>query len=193
MSLETVVEDIRAEAEAQAAAIREDAEIQAEEIIEAAEADAEETLESAKSTATQRIEREREQELSSATLQAKQERLAARRDVLEDVYTDVEEALRDLEGDRRESLTAALIDDGIDQIDVEGTVQIAGRADDAELIESLVADRDGVEYGGEYECLGGVVIESDAARVRVNNTFDSVLDSVWEAHLKDISDRLFDT
>ena len=193
MSLETVVEDIRAEAEAQAAAIRDDAEGQAEEIVEAAEEDAEETLETAKATASQRIDREREQQLSSATLKAKQERLAARRDVLEDVYTAVENALRDLDGERREAATEALLDAGIDQIDVDGIIRVSGRSEDQALLESLIDDRENVEYGGEYACLGGVVIESDEARVRVNNTFDSILDSVWEAHLKDISDRLFDT
>ena len=193
MSLDTVVEDIRAEAEAEAAAIREEAEVDAADIVAAAEADANETIESAKATAAQRIEREREQELSSATLQAKQQRLAARRDVLEDVYDSVEEALRELDGDRREELTAALIDAGLEQIDVEEDIRILGASGDQELIESLIEDREGIAYGGDYECLGGVVIESDAARVRINNTFDSVLDSVWESHLKDISDQLFET
>ncbi|OYR79833.1 V-type ATP synthase subunit E, partial [Halorubrum distributum] len=39
---------------------------------------------------------------------------------------------------------------------------------------------------------GGVVAESDTSRVRVNNTFDSVLESVWDDELKNISERLFD-
>ena len=41
-------------------------------------------------------------------------------------------------------------------------------------------------------CLGGVVVDSADSRVRVNNTFDSVLDDVWEDSLKDVSDILFD-
>jgi len=36
------------------------------------------------------------------------------------------------------------------------------------------------------------VVESDASRVRVNNTFDSVLETVWEDQLKDVSTRLFE-
>jgi len=38
----------------------------------------------------------------------------------------------------------------------------------------------------------GVVAESDTSRVRVNNTFDSILESVWDDELKNISERLFD-
>lgn len=45
---------------------------------------------------------------------------------------------------------------------------------------------------GEIDCLGGVVAESDTSRVRVNNTFDSILESVWDDELKNISERLFD-
>ena len=61
-----------------------------------------------------------------------------------------------------------------------------------QLLESLVADYDGYEYAGEYDCLGGVVVESDASRLRVNNTFDSIVEDVWEEELREIADRLFE-
>jgi len=71
-------------------------------------------------------------------------------------------------------------------------VQVYGRADDAALLEGLVADDDGFEFAGERDCLGGVVVESETSRVRVTNTFDSVLERVWEDELKEISQRLFE-
>jgi len=37
-----------------------------------------------------------------------------------------------------------------------------------------------------------VIVESDTARVRVNNTFDSVLDTVWDENLKELSEHLFE-
>jgi V/A-type H+-transporting ATPase subunit E len=55
-----------------------------------------------------------------------------------------------------------------------------------------VSDYKNYEYAGKYDCLGGVVVESDQSRLRVNNTFDSVLESVWEDNLQDISKRLFE-
>lgn len=191
MSLETVVEDIREEAEAEAAAIRAGAEEDAEAIIEEAEADAQQTLEEAERDVEQQIEREREQRLSSAALEAKQERLSARRDLLEDVYERVAQQLTELPEDRREELTRTLIDAAAEEFG-DHPVTVYGREDDQDLLEDILEGESQYEVGGEVDCLGGVILESEASRVRVNNTFDAILEDVWEDNLKAISDRLFD-
>ncbi|MCG1004235.1 MULTISPECIES: V-type ATP synthase subunit E [Halobacterium] len=207
MSLETVVEDIRDEARERAKEIRSDAESRADEIVADAEADAEEILSEAEAEAEREIEREREQRLSSAKLEAKQMRLEARRDALEDVRETAEEEIAAIDGDDREELTRALLDAAADEFDADGEgqspsgnrtqsddadVSVYGRADDEALISNILDDYDGYEYAGEHDCLGGVVVESETSRVRVNNTFDSVIDDVWENNLKEISARLFD-
>jgi V/A-type H+-transporting ATPase subunit E len=192
MSLDNVVSDIRDEANARAEEIRQEGERRAEEIIEAAETDAEELLEAREEAVERQIEQEREQAVSSANLEAKQERLEARRDVLEEVRERAEAELRDLPDGKREELTRALLDQAAAEFEGEEPVAVYGRADDEELLEELVAEYDGFEYGGEYDCLGGVVVDSTDSRVRVNNTFDSVLDDVWEDNLKDVSGILFD-
>ncbi|TKX66882.1 V-type ATP synthase subunit E [Halorubrum sp. GN11GM_10-3_MGM] len=190
MSLETVVEDVEDEARARAEEIREQAEAEADEIVADAEDDAERIREERLAEAESQIDQEREQTLSSAKLEAKQERLGARRDVLEDVRDDVEAAIAGLDGDDRRELTEALLDASLAEFDDED-VAVYTRAEDVELLEELVADRN-AEVDGEVDCLGGVVAESDTSRVRVNNTFDSVLESVWDDELKNISERLFD-
>jgi V/A-type H+-transporting ATPase subunit E len=192
MTLETVAEDIREQARARADEIREEANAEAEQLLAAAEADAEEIREEILDDADRQIEQEREQRLSSAKLEAKQERLEARRDVLGSVRTTVEEEVASLSGDDREELTRALLEAAAAEIDVDGTVDVYGRADDQALIEGILDDYDGFEYAGEYDCLGGVVVESGESRVRVKNTFDSILEEVWEDNLREISDRLFE-
>ena len=191
MSLDTVVEDIRDEARAQAEEIRAEADERAEEIVAEAEAEAERIREEREREATRQVEQEREQKLSSAKLEAKQARLEARREVLQDVREAVEAAVADLE-DGREELTRALLEDAATEFDDDDTVRVYGRADDRELLESILAEYDGYEYAGEFDCLGGIVAESEGSRVRVKNTFDSVLDEVWEDNLKSVSDRLFE-
>ncbi len=191
MSLETVVEDIRDEARARAEEIRAEAEAEAETIVAEAEADAEEIRAEREADVEREIEQEREQRLSSAKLEAKQDRLEARRSVLQSVRDAVETEIATLEGERREELTRALLDAAAAEFDDEA-VSVYGRADDQALLEDILADYDGYAYAGEYDCLGGVVVESEASRVRVNNTFDSILESVWEAELREISARLFD-
>jgi V/A-type H+-transporting ATPase subunit E len=190
MSLDTVVEDIRDEARARAEEIRNEGEQRAEEIVSEAESDAEDILEEAEREVERSIEQEREQTLSSAKLEAKQARLEARRELLAEVREDVEERVATLEGERREELTRALLDVAAEEFDGDD-VQVYGRADDEELLTDVLADYEGFSYAGEYDCLGGVVVESEGSRVRVNNTFDSVLAEVWEENLREISDELF--
>lgn len=192
MSLETVVEDIRDEARERAKEIRNDAESRADDVVAEAEADADDIVAAAEAEAEREVEREREQRLSSAKLEAKQMRLEARRDALADVRELAEEEIAAIDGDDREELTRALLDDAADEFDDDPNVSVYGRGDDEALISDILDDYDGFEYAGEHDCLGGVVVESETSRVRVNNTFDSVIDDVWENNLKEISARLFD-
>ena len=192
MSLDTVVEDIRDEARARAEEIREDGERRAEEILAEAREDAEAIRESREADVERQVRQEREQTLSAAKLEAKQQRLEARRDVLEEVRRRVESELAALSGDTREELTRELLDAASTEFDADTSVAVYGRADDADLLESILADYEGYSLEGEYDCLGGVVVESETSKVRVNNTFDSLLESVWEDNLKEISERLFE-
>ena len=192
MSLDTVVEDIRDEARARADEIRSEADERAEEIIAEAETDADRIREDREAEVEREIEQEREQRLSSAKLEAKQARLSARRDVLEDVHDDVESAVAEIDGERREELTRALLSAAVSEFDDGDEIRVYGRSEDESLLEDILTDYDDATVAGETECLGGVVVESESSRVRVNNTFDSVLESVWEDNLKAISDRLFD-
>jgi V/A-type H+-transporting ATPase subunit E len=192
MSLDTVAEDIREQARARAEEIRQEAEEEAEEMLAEAEADAEQIREEKLAEADRTIEQEREQKLSSGKLEAKQARLEARRDVLQSVRDEVEAEIEGLDGEQRRELTESLLDAAATEYDDDASVHVYGRADDQELIEDLLADYDGFEYAGEYDCLGGIVAESAESRVRVKNTFDSILEDVWEDNLREISDRLFE-
>ncbi|MDL5363554.1 V-type ATP synthase subunit E [Halalkalicoccus sp. NIPERK01] len=192
MSLETVVEDIRDEARARARDVERDADERVEAIIAEAEADAAEIEAEREREVERQIEQEREQRLSSANLEAKQKRLEARRDVLEDVRERVEGEIAGIDGERREELTDELLAAAAEEFDEGASVDVYGRADDEALIAALLESYDGYEYAGEYDCLGGVVAESEGSRIRVNNTFDSVLADVWEDNLKEASSRLFE-
>jgi V/A-type H+-transporting ATPase subunit E len=194
MSLDTVVQDIREQARTRADEIREEAREEAAEITEEAERDAEGIVEEAERDVEREIERERDQKRSSANLEAKQERLEARRDLLQSVRADVEAEIADIEGERREELTAALLESAASEFEGEdvGDVAVYGRSEDRALIEDLLADYEGFSYAGDHDCLGGVVVENEASRLRIDNTFDSVLEEVWEDELRSISERLFE-
>ena len=194
MSLETVAEDVKEEAREEAEEIRAEGEERAEEITSEAESDAKEIVAEREDEIDRRIAQERERTLSSATLEAKQKRLEARRDVLQDIRTDAREEIAAIDGDTRTGLTRTLLTDAAREFG-DKEVRVYGRAADEDLIEEIVAEHEAYEnyeYAGEFDCLGGVVAESEASRVRVNNTFDSVFADVWDDELKQVSDRLFE-
>ncbi len=192
MSLDTVVEDIRDEARARAEEIRAEGDERAEEIVAEAEREAESIHEDAEREVERRIDQEREQKLSSAKLEAKQKRLEARRETLEEVRSDVEDEIVAIDGDDRMELTRAVLDSAAAEFEETDGIVVHGRDDDEELLESITDEYDGFEVGEPVDCLGGVVVESETSRVRVNNTFDSVLEDVWEDNLREISARLFE-
>lgn len=193
MSLNTVAEDIRAQAQTEAEKIIQAAEQEAETLREQAEREADELREQRLAEAESTIEQEREQKLSSASLEAKQLRLEARRDALADVRTSIETELESIDGERRRTLTEQLLAETVAEFDA-GPIEIYCRAEDQELLEQLTEEYDEKElrYAGNTDCLGGVVAEADSSQVRVTNTFDAVLADVWDENLRETTDRLLD-
>ena len=53
------------------------------------------------------------------------------------------------------------------------------------------AEDDDDEFGGTIDCLGGVFITSGDGSINLDYTFDSILEDVWSASMKQISDILF--
>lgn len=192
MSLEAVVEDIRNEAEAEAERIVSEAEAEADRIVEDAKAGADRIVEEAEVDAEATVEREREQRLSSANLEAKQRRLEARREALEAVRDRVEAEIESFDDERRETLTRTLLEAAATEFEDGEALEVYARPADRDLVETVLEDYDGYELAGEYGCLGGVVVEGEAGDVRVNNTFDSVLETVWDRHVKAFSETLFE-
>lgn len=188
MGLDTVVNDIKDEARARAEEIVEEAEAEKEEKLEEARERAEELKQEARRDAESEADALREQEVSSAKLEARKMKSRKERDLLADLRADVRDELAALDEDR-EGLTATLLEDGIEELgETEGVVYVA--EGDEEMVEELLEDVDGFEVGGTTDVLGGVVVEAADGKVRVDNSFDSVLERVWNDSLREVSARL---
>jgi len=191
MSLETVVEDIRGKAREDAERILSEADIEGKEIVDKAKKEAAIIKVLGKEEMGRRIELEREQKFSSANLAAKQKTLERKRDLLELVRQEIENEISQIKGKEREELTEKLIESSMEEFKDVKDVVVYCKFEDEKLLKSLLKKHKDVKYGGEYECIGGVVMESESARMRVNNTFDSVIETVWTEELKNISELLF--
>jgi len=188
MGLETVVDDIKDEARTRAEEIAQEAEEEAEEILEEARQEAESIKEEERESAEKRAKELREQEISSAKLEARKMRSRERRDLLAELRADVSEELADVE-EGREEMTRNLLEGAIEELG-EDTGAVYAAEGDEELVKEILDDYDGFEYGGTTDILGGVVVEASDGDVRVNNSFDSVLETVWNDSLKEVSERL---
>ena len=191
MSLETVVEDIREKARGDAERILSESDAEGKEIIDKARKEASVNRAVGKEEISRKIELEKEQKFSSTNLAAKQKTLEKKRDLLELVRQEIEDEISQIKGKEREELTGKLIESSIKEFIGVKDVFVYGNLEDEKLLKSLLKKHKGVKYGGEYECIGGVVMESESARMRVNNTFDSIIETVWTEALKNISDLLF--
>lgn len=191
MSLESVAEDIREQARAEAEAIREQAEAEAERVVTEAESEAEEIVETRKREVERQAEQEREQRISSAKLEAKQLLLRARRDALDEVRSTVEDRIADLDDTERAELMEVLLDAAVAEFDADEHLIVHGRSDDRDLLTELAAE-ERLRVGEAIECLSGVVVEGTTTDVRVDNTFDAILEDVWDDHLRDINNLLFE-
>jgi V/A-type H+-transporting ATPase subunit E len=190
MGLETVVDDIKQKARARADEIVDEAEQESDETLSEARQEAESIVEQAREEAKKEAEDLREQEVSSAKLEARKMVSREERDLLAELRADVRDELAGLE-DGREDLTRSLLEAGVEELgDEEGAVYAA--EGDEELVEDLVDDVDGFEYGGTTDVLGGVVVESADGEVRVDNSFDSVLERLWNDSLREVSARLLE-
>jgi V/A-type H+-transporting ATPase subunit E len=108
--------------------------------------------------------------------------LNARKEVLEKVYNQAFNEIAGLPADKQEKLLKNIIESH----ESEGT-RIYSNKESEDMVKKLSS----LEYAGNIDCVGGVVIESEDGSIRLDYTYDEILDSVYEQNLKQISDILF--
>ncbi|ADI73165.1 H+transporting two-sector ATPase E subunit [Methanohalobium evestigatum Z-7303] len=182
MGLETVVNDIMDVAHAEAAQKKEEADTEAAQIIEDAKEKAKKIKGDRLAETEAKIERLRRQEISSANLEVKRVKLNARKEILDEVYNKAVDSVSNLSPSKNEELLKSLID----KYEQHGT-RVYSNKESEEIVKKLSS----LEYAGNIDCIGGIVIENSDGSVRLNYTYDTILKSVYDQSLKQISDILF--
>lgn len=182
MGLENVVNDILEQAKTEVAAIEAEAQDEAAAITDKAKNEAEKILADSKTEVEANIQRRLKQETSSAQLESKRAALNAKKDVLDSVYQSAREAISSLPPDKNASMLKAILDEH----GSEGA-RVYSNARDAKLVRELTD----LTFMGEIDCIGGLIIENEDGSIRLDYTFDRILDDVSEQTLKPVSDILF--
>jgi V/A-type H+-transporting ATPase subunit E len=170
--VETDCKNILAKATADAAAEKQSAEAQARQIA-AAELSKADVI----------VSKMRQRELSSAKLDVKKAKLNAEKDVLTEVHADFEKRLKALPREKKVDILDKLT--GMARKEIPAG-KIYTNAADADLVKSS-----GYEYGGNINCIGGILVTSSDGSINLDYTFDSILEDVWSSSMKPVSDILF--
>ncbi len=185
MGLEPIVDEILKKGKEEAERILKEAEREANEILEKAENDAAKLRREKEEAVRIEVEQLKKQEISSAHLQVKRAMLNARQSLLEEVQRNVAEQIREMPLEKNEKILRALIEKH-----AEPGSKIYSNEKDREIVEKLLKEISGCSYGGNIQCIGGVVIENSDGSVQYDYTYDTLLKDLSERSLKQISDIL---
>ena len=182
MGLETVVKDITDAAQNEAAQVSEAGTKDIESILNDAEKQSLKIKGDAVADAEERVTKMKVQELASAKLEIKRMQLNVRKEVLDTTFAQALDAISSLDEAKNKELLKELIS----RYSSNGTKIYSNKRDEA--VVKQLAD---LEYVGNIDCIGGIVIENDDGTVKLDYTFDSICDGVFESALKQTSDILF--
>ncbi|HUK38208.1 MAG TPA: V-type ATP synthase subunit E family protein [Methanomicrobiales archaeon] len=190
MELEAVAVDIREKAKREAGAIREETRGETEKVLSGAQERAAGIKLAAEDEANRQAARLTDLEVSSAGLSVKRMLLNTQKELLDQVYRATLEAIAKEPAGFRKDSVKSLLAKARKEIR-EGTVFCA--AADAPVLKEILAGSEfaGLRFGGTMDIPGGVVIESANGELKIDYSYRTFLDRVWEAGLKDASDLLF--
>lgn len=184
MGLEKVIQDILQRGHAKKQEIVSLGEKERDVQVRAAEQKALEELAKASARVDAALSQMEQQELSSAELEAKRVLLEAERKVMEELKEQVLDELSKYPTDRRKKMYAKLVDNAKKEL-VRGLVY-SNKAD-----KPLLQLPSGMTFGGFIEGKGGLVFESEDKTVRLDYRFESILDDMWNAKMREIYAKLF--
>lgn len=191
MGLESIVDDIRDKGRRETDAVRSDTSAQVNQILAAAQKRVEEIKLEAGRDVEGQIVKIQEQEISAANLIVKRQVLNAQKELLDEAYQATLTSLSALPESFHRDLIRKLLLQAAAEIK-SGSVSCNKR--DIKVVQDLIAqDRNlaGYRMGDAIETEGGIVVQSSEGDVKLDLSYRTFLEGMWESGLKDASDILF--
>jgi V/A-type H+-transporting ATPase subunit E len=193
MEIDKIREAILNRAKEDAARITEEARVKAKGLIEEAKKRRELELETTKKKILSAAHREGSKILAQASMKARQEILREKGEVIDEILERVKHKLRHHKSDK-ESLTH-LIKETIDTFETRTKVKLFVTSKDLGVVREILREdsqlKERVMDVREIDGLGGVSAEDEEGRVRVDNSFDTRLETLMGKILPEIGKELF--
>ena len=180
MGLETVKEEIIRHAKGQETALMAEASKETNRIMRETEKKIEEIKEKSEVETKKIIDTIKRQELASADMENKKVLLQAKKQVIEDVFIEAKKRLEKLESKKREIYIKKIIEKTKKDIEV---MHIYCNKSDIKFLKDLNA--------GAVNIIGGLIAENKEKTIRVDNSFETMLESIKEKELQNINKILF--
>ncbi len=182
MGLDAIVEEIKAKGKAEADRIGGETYQEVSKIIADAQSQAAKIKAAREEVLRKEIERLKQQELSSANLEVKRAMLNARKEVLDEVYEKSKESVAKLPAEKNLKFLSSII-----KKNEANNSKIYSREKDRASVKKLTK----LNYAGEINCIGGVIIENEDGTEYLDFKYETILKNVSEQSLKQVSDILF--
>ncbi len=181
MSLERMIEEIRQQGQQESEEILDAARQERERMLSEVQTKGKELRSERLRQAEDQGTREEVREIARAELEARKALLQAQKEVLDEVRDAAAGRLRDLDSNDR--FLESLVDQSRE--DLDGLVRSNPR--DVKTLQRLT----GLPVQGDLDVIGGFVIEAEAGDRRIDLTYDTFLDGLWEQAVRDVADTLW--
>ncbi|MDX1534706.1 MAG: V-type ATP synthase subunit E family protein [Thermoplasmata archaeon] len=177
-----MIEEIRQQGQRESEEILRAAREEREQMLAEVRAQGEERRKERLRQAEDQAARDEVREIARAELEARKALLQAQKEVLDEVRAAAAVRMSGLEGNDR--LLESLVEQN--RVELEGGL-VRCNERDVKALKRLT----GARVEGGLDVLGGFVIEAEAGDRRVDLTFDTFLDGLWEQAVRDVADILW--
>lgn len=185
MGLEDVLEDIKNTTQEKVNEIEADASAEKKHILAEARkkiASAEKLFEEDIAIASASMEK---REVAAAKIEAKRLHLNARKKIVDEAHALLKERLSSLSEKERSEIISKLVKSAI--LEVEPVYAYVLK-EDVNIVKKLIPKVKCIET---KDIFGGVILENADGSIRVNKSFDSILDEMKNSSLKELSQVIF--
>lgn len=184
MTLDKVIDEITSKAESDAKALKDGGIREAKEILKKAKDNALDAEKTACDDAKKIAEAMERKEIASAKLACKRIELDAKKEVIGKVFDSLKEKVSKVDERTKKRIYEKILKSASSEMDVKYAY---ANPRDRSVVKSISK---GVEII-DANIIGGIIFENEEQNVRIDCTFDSVLEEVKEECLKDVSKILF--
>lgn len=184
MAIENVIDEIISQAEKQKREIVEEGKKESWKMLEEATNRTKQHDKIFAAETARILEEYEKMETSAANIQLHKMLLESKKSILDGLYMQLETKLQKMETAERKEMLLRLIEKS--RKEMADAKFVYCNNNDKELISGA-----GMNFAGPINCLGGVIVENSDRNVRINYTFDILLQNAKEAHLNEIAKRIF--